>query len=158
MRRMPCLALLLGALSCGGCFSARPVDFAAGSTGEPQALGAFTVASERLGHPTIAPTTCTAGDRQFFLGADFEDEKNGMIVRLVVDPLEGPAVRVFAAATPFGEAVVFRRSECRVFHFSLDTTGWRIDHIQDYRLSLELDCANKAGDSLVGKASATHCH
>lgn len=158
VRRMPCLALLAGALSCGGCFSARPVDLAPGSTGEPQALGSFAVASDRLGHPAIVPTTCTAGDRQFFLGADFEDAKTGMIVRLVVDPLEGPAVRVFAGATPFGEAVIFRRSECRVFHFSLDATGWRIDHIQDYRLSLELDCSNPAGDSLVGKASATHCH
>ena len=82
----------------------------------------------------------------------------GKVVRLGVDPLEGPAARVFASAAPFGETAIFRRSECRVFHFSLDTTGWRIDHIQDYRLSLELDCANQAGDSLAGKASASHCH
>lgn len=121
-------------------------------------LGAFTVSSDRLGHLTVSPSSCTAGDRQFFLGGDFEDEKSGIVVRLVVDPLDGPAARVFATATPFEKTAVFRRPECRVFHFSLDTTGWRINRIQDYRLTLDLDCSNKEGDSITGKASAAHCH
>jgi hypothetical protein len=121
-------------------------------------LGSFALASERLGHVTVAPTTCTAGERQFFLGGDFEDEKAGVIVRLVVNPLDGPAARVFASAAPFEKAAVFRRPECRVFHFSLDTAGWRINRIQDYRFTLELDCSNRGGDSIIGKASVTHCH
>jgi hypothetical protein len=158
MRRTAFLTLILCVLSCGGCFSARSIDSASGSTGEPEMLGSFALASDRLGHLTVAPTTCTAGDRQFFLGGDFEDEKAGVIVRLVVDPLEGPAARVFASATPFEKTVVFRRAECRVFHFSLDTTGWRINQIQDYRLALELDCSSKDGDSIIGKVSGTHCH
>jgi hypothetical protein len=121
-------------------------------------LGSFTVSSDRLGHLTVSLSSCTAGDRQFFLGGDFEDEKSGIVVRLVVDPLDGPAARVFATATPFEKTAVFRRQECRVFHFSLDTSGWRINRIQDYRLTLDLDCSNKEGDSITGKASAAHCH
>jgi hypothetical protein len=158
MRRADFLTLILSVVSCGGCFSGRPIDSASGSTGQPQTLGSFALTSGRLGHLTVAPTTCTAGDRQFFLGADFEDEKTGVIVRLVVDPLEGPAARVFASATPFENIAAFRRPECRVFHFSLDTTGWRINHIQDYRLTLELDCSGKDDDSIIGKVSVTHCH
>ena len=121
-------------------------------------LGSFTVSSDRLGHLTVSPSSCTAGDRQFFLGGDFEDEKSGIVARLVVDPLEGPAVRVFATAAPFEKTAVFRSPECRVFHFSLDATGWRINRIRDYRLSLDLDCSNKEGDTLTGKVSAAHCH
>ncbi len=158
MRRTAFLIVIPCVLSFGGCFSARPIDSASGSAGEPQMLGSFALASERLGRVTVAPTTCTAGDRQFFLGGDLEDEKAGVIVRLVVDPLDGPAARVFASAAPFEKAAVFRRPECRVFHFSLDTTGWRINRIQDYRLTLELDCSNTDGDSIIGKASVTHCH
>ena len=60
--------------------------------------------------------------------------------------------------SPFEKTTVFRRPECRVFHFSLDATGWRINRVQDYRLTLELDCSNTNGDSLIGKASVTHCH
>ena len=158
MRITAFLIIIPCVLSFGGCLSARPIDPASGPTGEDQMLGSFALASERLGHVTVAPNTCTAGDRQFFLGGDFEDEKAGVIVRLVVDPLDGPAARVFAGAAPFEKTTVFRRPECRVFHFSLDATGWRINRVQDYRLTLELDCSNTNGDSLIGKASVTHCH
>jgi hypothetical protein len=149
---IPCVLLL------GGCLSASPIETGSGSTGEPQTLGSFVLASGRLGRVAIAPTTCTSGDRQFFLGGDFQDEQAGFIVRLVVDPLDGPAARVFAGAAPFEKAALFRRPECRVFHFSLDPTGWRINRVRDYRLTLELDCSNREGDSIIGKASAAHCH
>jgi hypothetical protein len=158
MRRAAFLSIIPCILSFGGCISGRPIESASGSMGEPRMLGSFALESGRLGHVTVAPNTCTAGDRQFFLGADFEDEKAGVVVRLVVDPLDGPAARVFASAAPFEKAAVFRRPECRVFLFSLDTTGWRINRIQDYRLTLELDCANTEGDSIIGKASVAHCH
>ena len=85
------------------------------------------------------------------------DSKNNLVVRLVVDPLDGPAVRVFNAAKPFEQTRVFRRRDCRVFHFSMDSTAWRINRVQDYRVSLELDCAREA-DSITGDASAEHCH
>lgn len=158
MRRKAFLIIILCVLSFGGCLSARPIDSAPGPTGEPQLLGSFALASERLGRVTIAPTTCAAGDRQFFLGGDFEDGQAGVIVRLVVDPVDGPAARVFASAAPFEKGAVFRRPECRVLRFSLGTTGWRVNRIQDYRFALELDCSNGDGDSIIGKASVTHCH
>ncbi len=160
MSRRPSLLLplFLCILLCAGCFSARPVGSVSGSQGAERMLGSFAMSSERIGHLTVSPSSCTAGDRQFFLGGDFEDEKSGIVARLVVDPLSGPAVRVFATAAPFEKTAVFRPPECRVFHFSLDATGWRINRIRDYRLSLDLDCSNKEGDSLTGKVSATHCH
>ncbi len=157
MKSLHLLTLLAAASLCGGCFPTLPID-ASSDAGAGRPLGSFVLTSDRLGHETIAPATCTAGDRQSFLGGDFADEKSGFIVRLVVDPLEGPAARVFASATPYDKTAVFCRSECRVFHFSLDTTNWRINDVQDYRISLTLDCSDKEGDTISGNVSATHCH
>ena len=145
------MVALCGLLACSGCLSAGP-------GGEGAALGSFTLVSTRLGNHTIVPATCTAGDRQVFLGGDFADPSSGMVIRLVVDPLAGPAARVFVAAEPYEKSVVFQRSQCRTFQLSLETTGWRINHVRDYRIAIDLDCANDAGDAIAGKASATHCH
>lgn len=138
-----------------GCFSSQPLA-ADGKDSGP--LGDFQLSSASLGQLTISPRDCLAGDRERFLGADFTDAAAGAVVRLVIDPLDGPAVRVFDSAAPFDKSVVFRRSECRTFHFSDESTMWRINGVQDYKLSLELDCVNKSGDSLAGRLSARHCH
>jgi hypothetical protein len=124
---------------------------------EQQSLGTFALSSNSLGHVSLEPASCSAGDRQFFLGADFADDKNNLVVRLVVDPLDRPAVRVFNAAKPFDQTRIFRWRDCRVFHFSMDSTAWRINRVQDYRVSLELDCSSE-GDGITGHASAEHCH
>jgi hypothetical protein len=49
----------------------------------------------------------------------------------------GPTVRVFRQAKPFEETRLFQREDCRVFQFSLDSTAWRINRVQDYRVSLD---------------------
>ena len=100
-------------------------------------LGSFVISGPTLGRQTLAPTSCAT--------------------RLVVDPATGPVVRVFKASAPFDASVLFHRSECRVFHFSLDSTGWRIDHIDELRMSLELDCQLSSGDSIDGRASDPGC-
>jgi hypothetical protein len=143
-----------------GCFSSQPLASGAqgNSAGQPAGLGALRLSSEVLGRVEIMPAACTSGAREHFLGADFSDENNGFVIRLVVDPLDGPAVRVFSIAAPFDKSLVFRRSECRVFHFSLDSTAWRINDVQDYQVSLDLDCVSETGETLEGKVSANHCH
>ena len=140
-----------------GCFQTQPVS-PGSKDGPTGSLGSIALASRDFGSVTVQPTSCVSGGPQHFLGADFGDDKSGFTVRLVVDPLEGPAVRAFSSETPFDKSVVFRRSECRTFHFSLDSTGWRINDVDDYRVTLDLDCASKTGDSIQGKLGATHCH
>jgi hypothetical protein len=155
-RRGPAI-LAVGLLSAlVACFSTKPTSKT--PTGQPDSSGSFTVSAKALGRVTIAPATCVAGDRQLFLGADFPDEAAGAVVRLVVDPLDGPAVRVFSSSSPFDKSVVFRRSDCQVFHFSLDSTDWRINHVQDYQVSLDLTCATADGDTIEGRVAVDHYH
>lgn len=154
------LALLLslgGIALLAGCLSGRPLGDSKATTAESTALGSFTVSSQVLGSQTFTPSGCNAGDRQFFLGADLTSRDSNLVVRLVVNPLDGPAVRVFSADAQFDRTVAFRRSECGFFHFALDSTGRRVNDVYDYRLTLQLDCS-RPGESIKGSASATHCH
>lgn len=154
MKRVSMAGIMV--LLAAGCFSSKPVAVTGNGVAEGN-LGSMTVSSPQLGDVTVTPTLCMSGARQYFLGGDFEDEKGGTVVRLVVDPLSGPAVRVFSADAPFEKSVAFRRDQCSVFHFSLDSTGWRINRIDDYRLTLNVDCS-RAGETVRGAVSATHCH
>ncbi|HEX7254131.1 MAG TPA: hypothetical protein VF376_14730 [Thermoanaerobaculia bacterium] len=120
-------------------------------------LGAFTVDGPTFGAHSLQPGQCHVGQRELFLGFDFLDSPSGIVARLVVDPATGPVVRVFRSAAPFDSTVLFHRSDCRVFHFSLDETGWRINRIDQLRVSIELDCSLPSGDRIAGKADDPGC-
>ena len=149
---------LAASLLLTGCLTGHAVPEAVDAgVSQNQALGSFEVETPSVGKQTLTATGCTSGDRQSFLGGDFTAQNSDLVLRLVVDPLDGPGVRLFSASAPFDNSVVFRRSECGVFHFSLDTTGWRVNGVYDYRLTVDLDCS-RAGETIRGKASTTHCH
>ena len=152
--RSAVLCALFGLLT-ASCFSSHPIADSGSSATGP--LGSFTIDSRVFEKQELAPTECMAGDRQLFLGFDLSSGTSPVVVRLAVDPIDGPAVRVFSSDAPFDKAVVFRRADCSAFHFSLGETGWRINHVADYRVSLELDCT-RSGEQLRGSASSTHCH
>jgi len=128
-----------------------------GDRGARAPLGSFTLSDPALGQQALRPTVCVTGERQFFLGFDLHDNRAGVVTRLVVDPVTGPIVRVFAASAPFDKTVLFHRYDCGVFRFSLDSTGWRVDRIDQLNVSVELDCHLPSGESIVGKAADSRC-
>ena len=145
------------ALLCAGCFPARTIEPVAGASSDA-ALGTFRFTSPRGETQTIEPTSCVAGDRQFFLGGDFIDAKSSSVVRLVVEPLQWPAVRVISPSLSDQSPIVFKRPECKALRVTFEPTGWRVDDVYDYRITLDVDCTRADGTALVGKASTTHCH
>lgn len=120
-------------------------------------LGSFQVAS--LGAPpgTIAPASCIVGDHQLFLGADLHDPDTNLVVRLVIDPLDGPALRVYDADEPFDRSVLFFRDECTTFTMELDETGSMVNNIVERSLELEVECENEDGATIRGSVSAARC-
>jgi hypothetical protein len=151
-------AILILAPSLGALLLAAACSSSSGQGGERSApLGAFTLDGPTFGAHALGPAQCRVGQREQFLGFDFLDPQAGIVARLVVDPATGPVVRVFGSAAPFDSTVLFHRSDCRVFHFSLDETGWRINRIDQLRVSLELDCSLPSGDRIAGKAEDPGC-
>lgn len=120
-------------------------------------LGSLMLSGPTFGNLPLLPTGCATGEHQFFFGFDLHDEKSGVVTRLIVDPATGPIIRVFAASAPFDKNVLFHRQECRVFHFSLDSAGWRVNRIQQLSVSLDVDCELPSGESIVGNASDPGC-
>jgi hypothetical protein len=145
-------------LSLPACTSSGQLAYHQGDhASDAPALGKVTLASQKAGNVTFAPTACSAGDNQQFLGGDFADDGAGMILRLVIDPLYGPAVRAFSMKEPNERSVVFRRSECRTFKLHIERTGLTVNDVDEYRIALDVDCANGDGDTLKGSVSSDSC-
>ena len=106
---------------------------------------------------TISPASCIAGDHDLFLGADLVDPDTGLVVRLVIDPLQGPVLRIYDGDAPFDRSVLFFRDECTVFTMSLAETGTTVNNIIERHLELEVDCENEDGATIRGSAAAARC-
>ena len=145
-----CPALL--AVSCVASPGIRPGS----DEGPPpvESIGRFEVSSAAVSRGIIVPTRCDAGDGEQFLGGDLRDESLGVTVRLVVDPLYGPALRVYDTRAPFERSVLFFEEECERFELSLVPTGEEINSIVVRELELEVDCENEEGATIYGRAAA----
>jgi hypothetical protein len=147
--------VVLGVVILAACATSLPAGDGDRGAGLP--LGSLALSGPTFAQQTLRPTACFAGEREFFLGFDLHDSRAGVVTRLIVDPATGPVIRVFAASAPYDKTVVFHRSDCRVFHFSLESTGWRVNRIQQLDVSLDLDCQLPSGEGIVGEASDSSC-
>src|SRR5258708_260178 len=60
-------------------------------------INVIAMAGPTLGRRELRTNKCTSGSRYSFHGADIFDEttKEAFVLRLALDPIEGPAVRIF---------------------------------------------------------------
>lgn len=152
-----CFAATTACLLAASVLSPACVSSAAKTSERSGPLGTFSLSGPAFGSRELLPGRCSTGQHELFLGFDLRDESAGYVVRLVVDPATGPVVKVFETRAPFDRTVLFHRSECRVFHFSIDATGWRINRTDQLKISLELDCELPSGDRIAGKAQDSGC-
>jgi len=161
----PSRPALLGALSLAsalvaGCVSAPPAGESPagpGPNGSGETLGIFEVAGDGGLSARVAPTRCSSGDPELFLGVDFEDERQGLVVRIVFDPLDGPVLRVFDRVDPHVRTVLFFPEDCDAFEVTVEPTGWKINEVRVFRAVLDVDCFTEDGMRLAGRAQADRC-
>lgn len=149
---LPSLAVVLG-LGTVGCSVNGPTQ----TKLEQPTTGSLDLGGPLFGAQTLSPTLCDSGQHELFLGADFSSPSSPLVTRLVVDPLNGPGVRVFDREARFTRALVFRQEHCATFHFSLGQKNWRLNDIDLLEVQLELDCVLPSGDTLRGKVQAATC-
>ena len=127
---------------------------AGGDESPPAAgIGRFEVSSAAVSRGVIVPTRCDAGDTEQYLGGDLQDEELGVAVRLVVDPLYGPALRVYDTRAPFERSVLFFEEECERFELSLEPTGEEVNSVIVRDFELDVDCENEDGATIYGHAA-----
>jgi hypothetical protein len=122
-----------------------------------EATNTVAIAGPTLGTAELHPTSCASGNRWVFFGAQAEDARVGMGIRLVIDPIEGPVVRVFKFADDGENSIVLRRRDCTKFEFDFGRTGKSVNFVEEMKLGLDLDCKSKAGDFVVGSVEQTAC-
>lgn len=155
--RRPGILVLVAPLLLAGCFSAYPgsdVATSASGPGGATGVGHFEVASFGEPRGEIVPVRCESGDLEHYLGGDLIDEEQQIAVRLVVDPLYGPALRVYDLETPFEHSVLFYSEDCVRFDMTLAPTGWIVNDVQVRKLDLAVECENEDGATIAGEVSA----
>jgi len=155
MRGILLLALLL--YGCGLSSALREVkDVASPSIAGELALRA--PASEPI---AWSPDACLSGEHEQFFGFILASNRLGsngspVVLRAVVDPLDGPGLRVVGLEGADG--LVVRPDMCERLDLVVEPTGWRVNDIQDLSGTLDVSCKTADGASIEGSVEVQHCH
>jgi hypothetical protein len=106
-----------------------------------------------VGDRQYALAACRSGDREYFRGVDLADAAAQTRLRLLIDPMDGPRLRVAGG----GEERVIVRS-CRRLEARVDPTGWRVNRVRDVSGFVDADCTTDSGLEVHAHVQFTHCH
>lgn len=106
---------------------------------------------------TWTPAFCQTGEIEQFFGFVLGASDSPVVLRAVLDPLDGPGLRItgLEGAPPYG--FVVRPADCRVLDLRLQPTRWRVNEMRDVNGSLDVSC-NLGNLSLEGSVEVSHCH
>lgn len=122
----------------------------------PAVEGEWTVADGSEPR-AFRPIACSSGEAQSFLGFDVAAEDG--VLRAVVDPLDGPALR-WSARSEAGpvSSLIWRRADCETLEIGIQPSGWRINDWLDFNGEIAARCRDAEGRSLEARLSIRHCH
>ncbi len=103
-------------------------------------------------------TQCVSGDREYFLGVDLADDGGTIALRLLVDPMDGPQLRLTRATAGAPEATRYTSQSCSRLDARVEPTGWRVNHVRDFEGSLDAECAAATAPRLEAHVRFRHCH
>jgi len=101
---------------------------------------------------------CQSGDRDYFSGVDLRDETRQAVVRLVIDPMDGPRLKVMDGGQGSARTLTLGRSSCRTLEAEVEPTAWRVNRVRDVNGLLEAECTGDGGVEVSVHVHFTHCH
>jgi len=119
--------------------------------------GALTI-ERPSGTVTITPVRCVSGDRWNFFGADLVDASGTAGVRLAIDPIAGPRVRVTLPGGERDALIVLDASGCTTYRTDVHHNAWTVNDVRGVDGALELDCASGQGERIQGALTFRQCH
>jgi hypothetical protein len=117
--------------------------------------GVGPAAELKVAGRAMAVTGCRSGDHASFLGADLMGASNETLLRVVIDPLDGARLRLWAAERG---GVVLGPDQCPQLRASVHPTGWRVNEIRDVAGEVQARCALEDGAMLEASVAFDHCH
>jgi hypothetical protein len=131
---------------------------------ETQQVLSPTVAGEIIirtasGEPvTWTPAFCQTGENEQFFGFLLGASNSPVVLRAVLDPLDGPGLRITGVEGTPPYSFVVRPVDCRVLDLRVEPTSWRVNEMRDVSGSLDVRCNLDGGVSLEGSVEVSHCH
>jgi hypothetical protein len=107
-----------------------------------------------IGDRVLPVTGCRSGDHSHFLGADLVGASGEPLLRVLIDPLEGPRLRLLGRS---GRAVL-GPDQCPELRASVHDTGWRVNEIRDVAGEVQARCTLEDGAMLEAHIVFDHCH
>ena len=156
---LPAILTFVGGTALGKTPAASPHRHHRASRPTPsEPSNVVAMAGPTLGSRELRTNDCRSGQRYLFRGADIFDKTTQEVfeLRLVLDPIEGPVVRIYTDSE-FGKSIVLRRKDCKTFEYELKNTGSIVNFVSEVSVTLQLDCRSKAGDFVVGKVELPVC-
>lgn len=101
---------------------------------------------------------CSSGDLEYFLGVDLVDQSGSAFVRVVIDPMQGPRLRIVLRESNATVTMLLGREQCR--HLAGDTqyTGWEINNVRDFSGFVDAECTSESGQAIRLHVRFSHCH
>lgn len=122
----------------------------------PSVVGELSI-RVRKGEPVVwRPDACLSGEHEQFFGFILASSGSPAVLRAVVDPLDGPGLRVVGLEGTGG--LVVRPDQCERLDLVVEPTGWRVNDIQDLSGTLDVSCRTTDGTSVEGALEVRHCH
>jgi hypothetical protein len=152
------LSLLLTVAVASCATGAAPAEVPGGGATPGEATNAVAFSGPTLGSGELKTNQCHSGGRMSFRGADLADQntKEVLVLRFVIDPIDGPVVRLFRDSES-GPSLVLRKSDCSTFDYTLEGTGNVMNFVEEIRFGLNLDCRGPKGDHVVGSVDIPAC-
>jgi hypothetical protein len=98
---------------------------------------------------------CRSGDLAYFLGVDLADRSRTARVRLAIDPMSGPRIRV---QVEHNQPLVLVSQQCRQLDAEATPTGWQVDTVRDVSGFVDAECTSETGQAVSLHVRFSHCH
>lgn len=128
----------------------------AGEVSKPSVSGELSLRGAQGETVLWRPDACLAGEHEQFFGFILGANGSPIVLRAVVDPLDGPGLRVLGLDRP--EGVVFLQEACERMELVVQPTGWEVNEYQDLNGRLDVSCSIDGVGMVEGSVEVRHCH
>jgi hypothetical protein len=148
------LPILLAAAALAGCSLIQETQ----QVLSPAVAGEIIIRTAPGEPVTWTPAFCQTGEIEQFFGFVLGASDSPVVFRAVLDPLDGPGLRItgLEGTPPYG--FVVRPADCRVLDLRVQPTRWRVNEMRDVSGTLDMSCNLAGGLSLEGSVEVSHCH
>lgn len=151
MRRLFPILLAAALAGCGTIQEAMQVA-------TPTVAGEIVIRTGDAEPVSWKPGVCQTGEVEQFFGFILGGAGSPVVLRAVLDPLDGPGLRITGLDGTSPYALVVRPDDCRVLDLRVQPSGWWVNEMRDVGGSLDVSCTLEGGLSLEGSVEVSHCH